>query len=120
MSSFFEAHFISLALPIPILLPYTRGKVVVLEMHYCSLFYLSIFFQTLQRLFDGNRVRVLAGERIGKNVGSTVVHMIYMYGGVEVRCICVYFFHWNLLIYVKEKNNWIIGFLYIYYQTQFD
>ena len=93
MSSFFEAHFISLALPIPILLPYTRGKVVVLEMHYCSLFYLSIFFQTLQRLFDGNRVRVLAGERIGKNVESTVVHMIYMYGGVEVRCICVYFFH---------------------------
>ena len=50
---------------------------------------MSIFFQTLQRLFDGSRVRVLAGERIGKNMEWTVVHMIYLYGGVEVR----YFFH---------------------------
>ena len=52
---------------------------------------MSIFFQTLQRLFDGNRVRVL-GERIGKNAEWTVVHMIYLYGGVEVR----YFFHMGI------------------------
>ena len=47
---------------------------------------------------------------------DSCTHDLFVWGcGGEIL-----FSYGNLLNYVQENNDWIIGFLFIYYQTQFD